>query len=140
MHSSLQPSALNAGLQGGSLSIIMQVSSRLKHATMLLLAMLALGMISGTASAKDYSFKVENKTKLKIVKILVSEDKKEWGHFDIGEGIDPGVKVKLNWDKSTNNQECKQWVKAVFEGGEESNPAIFDFCEDDLVVEFSAKE
>jgi hypothetical protein len=117
-----------------------RISARLRQATMVLLAVIAFGLVSGTAMAKDYSFKVENKTKVKIIKILVSQDKKEWGHFEIGEGIDPGVKAKLTWDKSTNNEECKQWVKAIFEGGEESTPAIFDFCEDDLVVEFAAKE
>jgi hypothetical protein len=132
--------ALATAPKENSLSRLTRISKYIKHAAMMLLAILVFGLICGTALAKDYSFKVENKTKLKIVKILVSEDKKEWGHFDIGEGIDAGVKVKLNWDKSTNNQECKQWVKAVFEGGEESNPALFDFCEDDLVVEFSAKE
>jgi hypothetical protein len=136
----MQHSALNAAPEGGSFSSILRIPARLRNVMLALLALIAFGLVSGTAMAKDYSFKVENKTKAKIVKILVSEDKKEWGHFEIGEGIAAGAVVKLNWDKSTNNQECKQWVKAIFEGDEESTPAIFDFCEDDLVIAFSPKE
>jgi hypothetical protein len=136
MSSSIQPTTLNSGLKGGCFSRMMQIFGHLRQATAVLLALIAFGLISGTAMAKDYSFKVENKTKSKIIKILVSEDKKEWGHFDIGEGIPAGAKVQLNWDKSTNNESCKQWVKVVYEGGEESPAAKFDFCEDDLQIVF----
>jgi len=66
----------------------------------------------------------------------VSENKKSWGFFDIGKGIKGGASVDLVWDKSTNNEACKQWVKAVWADGSESTPAKFDFCEDDLDIGF----
>jgi hypothetical protein len=79
---------------------------------------------------------VHNTTKNTIKKILVSEDGKDYGFFDIGKGIKPGETADLTWDQSTNNEKCKQWVKAVYDDGSESEPAKFDFCEDDLELEF----
>ena len=87
-------------------------------------------------SATEYSFKVINKTENTIKQVLVSDDKKTWGKFDIGKGINAGKTVKLVWDKSTNGESCKQWVKAVYDDGEESEPSKFDFCEADLEIEF----
>jgi len=89
-----------------------------------------------TASAAEYSFKVHNTTQSKIKKILVSEDGKEYGFFDVGKGIKAGETVKLVWDSSTNSESCKQYVKAVFDDDSESEPAKFDFCESDLELEF----
>ena len=88
------------------------------------------------AVAAAFSFKVENTTKDTIKKLLASEDGKTYGFFDIGKGIKPGETVTLEWDKSTDNGKCKQWFKAVFEDGEESEAVQFDFCEDDLTLEF----
>ena len=100
----------------------------------------ALLMMSFTLSfAKphaDYKFKVHNNTKLAIKKIQVSEDGKKWGFFDIGDGIEAGATDELVWDKSTNNEACKQHVKAVYADGSESAPAMFDFCESDVALEF----
>lgn len=87
-------------------------------------------------AAEEYSFKIHNTTKTTITKILVSEDKKEWGEFDVGKGIKAGEKATLVWDQSTNSEECKQWVKALFSDKSESEPAKFDFCESDLELEF----
>ena len=84
----------------------------------------------------DYKFKVHNNTKAKIVKILASEDGKSYGNFDIGDGIAAGETATLVWDKSTDESGCHWFFKAVFEGGEESEPVKFDFCEKDLVLEF----
>jgi hypothetical protein len=92
--------------------------------------------VSVAQAADEYSFKVSNKTESAIKKVLVSQDKKEWGYFNVGKGIGAGKTVTLVWDKSTDNEECKQWVKAVYADGEESEPAKFDFCEDDLEIEF----
>lgn len=89
-----------------------------------------------TASAEEYSFKVHNTTDTTITKILVSVDGKDYGFFDIGKGIKAGQTVTLTWDSSTNNEPCKEWVKAVFSDGSESKPAKFDFCEEDLELEF----
>jgi hypothetical protein len=92
-----------------------------------------------TAAADDdqYSFKVHNTTDAKITKLLASQDGKEYGNFDLGrEGIAPGKTVTLNWDKSTNEKGCKWFLKAVFADGESSDAKKFDFCEEDLELEF----
>jgi hypothetical protein len=44
--------------------------------------------------------------------------------------------MKLIWDANTNNQDCKQHVKAVWSDGSEAQPAIFDFCKKNLAIEF----
>jgi hypothetical protein len=89
-----------------------------------------------SAVASDYKFEVTNNTSSKITKILVSEDGKEYGFFDIGKGIKPGETAELVWASSTNGEECKQYFKAVFADGSESEPQIFDFCEEGVVLEF----
>ena len=88
------------------------------------------------AAESNYSFKVHNTTDETITKLLASEDGETYGDFDIGKGIKPGQTVTLVWDKSTEGEECEQYFKAVFEGGEESEAKKFDFCEDDLTLEF----
>ena len=88
------------------------------------------------AIAAEYSFKVHNTTKNTIKKLLASEDGKDYGNFDIGNGISPGQTVTLVWDKKTDNEDCEQFFKAVFDDGEESEAVQFDFCEDDLTLEF----
>lgn len=88
------------------------------------------------AAESEYSFKVHNTTKNNITKLLVSEDGKTWGEFDIGSGIKAGASETLVWDSSTNNEDCKQHVKAVYDDGSEAESAIFDFCEKDLELEF----
>lgn len=94
------------------------------------------GLFSTSAHAEDYSFKAKNTTKTAITEILVSENKREWGHFDVGNGIRPGKTVDLVWDQSTNSESCAQWVKATYADGSESEPAKFDFCESDLAIDF----
>ncbi len=85
----------------------------------------------------SYTFKVHNKTKNKIVKLLASEDGKAYANFDIGAGIEPGETMTLEWDKSTDEGNCEWHFKAVFDDQEESEPAPFDFCEKNLVLEFN---
>src|SRR2546421_492332 len=41
-------------------------------------------------SRLDYRFKVHNKSKVKMTKLLASPDGKKYGSFDIGSGIKPG--------------------------------------------------
>ena len=85
----------------------------------------------------EYSFKVHNTTDEKITKLLASEDGKKYGNFDLGSsGIGPGKTVTLTWEQSTNGKGCKWFLKAVFTGGEESEAKKFDFCEEDLELEF----
>ena len=106
-------------------------------ASLLALA-LALTLTSASlfAAESEYSFKVHNTTKQTIKKILVSEDGKEFGEFEIGKGIKAGATVELVWDASTNGESCHQYFKAVFSDGEESEASKFDFCEEDLTLEF----
>lgn len=82
----------------------------------------------------EYSFTVENATATSIRKILVSENKKNWGHFDIGKGIAPGETADLVWDKSTDYESCTQYIKAIYADGSYSKPAKFDFCEETNLV------
>ncbi len=84
----------------------------------------------------EYSFKVTNRTRVAIKKLYASEDGEKYGFFDIGSGIGAGKSVTLVWDKSTDEGNCEQYFKAVFADGEESEPVIFDFCEDDLELVF----
>jgi hypothetical protein len=88
------------------------------------------------ADEEQYSFKVHNTTDAKITKLLASQDGKSYGSFEIGKGIPSGETMTLNWDKSTNDKGCKWYFKAVFADGEESQAKKFDFCEEDLELEF----
>jgi|SRR5580704_1194002 hypothetical protein len=99
---------------------------------------LAIVLLSCTVAFGDqHEFKVHNASKSAIKKLLASEDGEKYGFFDIGVGIDPGQTVKLVWDKSTDEQSCSQYFKAVFEDGSESAAEKFDFCDSSLVLEFS---
>lgn len=98
--------------------------------------LLSIATMNAQAAESENSFKAHNTTKVVIKKMLVSEDGKTWGAFDIGAGIAAGGSETLVWDKSTDNEDCKQWVKAVFADGEESEPVKFDFCEAGLELEF----
>jgi hypothetical protein len=95
-------------------------------------------LIAASVSAADgnYSFKVKNTTDVTITKLLASTDDKDYGNFDIGKGIKPGETVTLVWDKSTDKSDCEWFFKAVFADGEESEAVSFDFCEEDLELEF----
>jgi hypothetical protein len=66
----------------------------------------------------------------------VSQDGEEYGFFNIGSGIPAGKTVTLAWDQSTDGENCQQYFKAVFANGEESEPQQFDFCEDEVAIEF----
>jgi hypothetical protein len=88
------------------------------------------------SSGEEYTFKVHNTTKDRIKKVLVSEDGDKYGPFDIGKGIPPGETVELKWDKSTNKSDCEWLIKAVFADGSETAPKKFDFCEEDLELDF----
>jgi hypothetical protein len=102
------------------------------------LAVVAAFVLLSTVSvfADEYQFQVTNNTNTKIAKILVSEDGEKYGFFNIGAGIPSGKTVSLVWDQSTNGESCHQYFKAVFANGEESEPQQFDFCEDEVAIEF----
>lgn len=114
----------------------MQSRGRIIFIGIMIFALAAVLGLSGKASAQDYQFKVHNTTKNTIKKLMVSEDNKKWGSFNVGKGIAPGATEMIAWDNSTNNEECKQYIKAVYDDGSETEPAIFDFCEKKLELEF----
>lgn len=104
--------------------------------TLLAVGLLFSPLMTAHAEESEYSFKVHNTTKSTIKRVLVSETGKKWAEFDVGKGIAAGEVSTLVWDSSTNNQECKQWVKAVFTDGSETKAVKFDFCEKGLELEF----
>lgn len=93
-------------------------------------------MIANGVNAAEFSFTATNTTGSKLTEVWVSEDKVDWGYFDIGSGIAPGATMNLVWDQSTNSENCSQWVMGVFADGSESEPAGFDFCENGLELNF----
>jgi len=104
-----------------------------------LISKIVIGLLILGASAfgaEEHSFTVKNTTEETITKLHVSEDSKTWSYFEIGAGIKPGDTMTLVWDASTANQDCKQYVKAGWADGSESESAIFNFCEKNLELEF----
>jgi len=89
------------------------------------------------ASNVDYRFKVHNKTGVTITKLMASDTGKNYRPFDVGAGVKPGQVMTLVWDQSTDDGACEWWIKAVYADGSSSPPAQFDFCEEDLVLEFT---
>lgn len=115
----------------------MNFQSMLFKKAILSIAFIILSFTAANAqSSEEFSFKVTNNTSSTIKKLLVAEAGKKYGYFDIGAGIAPGKTVTLVWDKSTNNENCVQYFKAVYADGSESEPAKFDFCEDELELVF----
>ncbi|MDQ3118609.1 MAG: hypothetical protein M3Q89_03415 [Verrucomicrobiota bacterium] len=115
----------------------MKIKAQITQFTLLATALVSFTFMPRLAQgAEEYSFKVHNTTKETIKKLLASEDGKKYGFFDIGSGIKAGEKATLVWDKSTNEGACEHFFKAVYADGEESEPVKFDFCEDDLELEF----
>ena len=100
---------------------------------------IAIGLPAIQASAADeWHFVVANKTSSKIVKLQVSEDKSEWGDFDVGSGIGAGKTETMIWDHSTDGEGCEQWIRAKFADGSTSPASKQDFCQDlDDPIEFS---
>lgn len=89
-------------------------------------------------AADEWHFVVSNASSSKIVKLQVSEDKSEWGDFDVGSGIAAGSTVTMIWDHSTDGEGCVQWMRAKFADGSTSEASRQDFCEDlDAPIEFA---
>jgi hypothetical protein len=68
--------------------------------------------------------------------VLASEDGKKYLEFDIGKGIDVDEIVTLNWDKATNKAGCEWYIKAVYADKSVGEPVRFNFCEEDLIIQF----
>ena len=105
--------------------------------SLLSLAIILIGSSVANAQDSEFSCKVINRTEVTIKKLLVSVDGKKWGFFDVGAGIASGKSADLVWSKTTDTEPCKQWVKAVYADKSESKPVKFDFCEEDLELEFT---
>jgi hypothetical protein len=87
-------------------------------------------------SQASYKFTIENNTDQDIVGIEVSEDGETWGDFDVGDGIPAGGSAEATWAEHTDDGNCEWMFRAEFEGGTTSEAIAFDFCEDDLTIEF----
>ena len=110
----------------------------LKLAAVVALLLTLVSIPVRNARAEDgYSFKVHNTTKDKITKLLASEDGKKYSSFDVGKkGIAPDETITLIWDEKTETSGCEWFIKAVFSDGSETPAKKFDFCEEDLELEF----
>ena len=94
--------------------------------------------LHGPAQAADWYFYVQNNSSSRITGLQAKEKGGGWGSFDIGNGIAVGEKVRLDWYASTNDQDCKQSLRATFADGSVSDPTVFDFCADlDTPIVFS---
>ena len=90
------------------------------------------------AHAADWYFYVQNDSSSRITRLEAKEKGGSWGVFDLGGGIAAGEKVRLDWSSSTNNEDCKQSLRATFADGSVSQPTVFDFCADlDTPIVFS---
>ena len=105
--------------------------------SLLSLAIILIGSSAVMAQDSEYSFKVINRTEVTIKKLLVSVDGKKYNFFDIGAGIGAGKSATMVWSKASDSDPCKQFVKAVYADKSESTPVKFDFCEEDLELEFT---
>lgn len=99
------------------------------------LALASLFLLAAPVHA-EYSFEVLNSTDEDIIALEASEDGKRWGAFDIGDGIESGDSSTLVWSRSTDNSGCEWYFRAYFSDDTWSRPQVFDFCEDELVLEF----
>lgn len=112
----------------------------MNHSKMLALSIVsaALSLVTSNvpAQAEQFYFKVQNSANVAIKELNVSQDQKDWGYFDVGTGIAAGTTEKLIWDKSTDNEACEQWIRAVFTDGSKSPASKMDFCQnmDDPII------
>ena len=98
---------------------------------------LALAMFACIGGANAYEFNITNSTESKITGVEASEDGKTWGKFDMGAGLAAGESTTITWDASTDDSGCEWQVKASYADGSVSLPAKFDFCKDDIEIEFT---
>ena len=115
----------------------MNFQSKFIRTALLSFAFILLSFTVSNAQDSEWSFTVTNNTKTTIKRLLVAEPNKKYKDFAIGKGIRPGETVTMVWNKATDNEDCKQWFKAVYADGVESEPAWIDFCEDEVDLEFN---
>ena len=116
----------------------MNLHSKLLRMSVFSAFLVLMSFSASYAQDGEVSFTVHNRTNSRITRLLVAEPgKKTWKFFDVGTGIAAGKSAELVWDKSAYNENCIQWVKAVYADKSESTPVKIDFCEDDLELEFT---
>lgn len=93
-------------------------------------------LLASPAAFAEYQFQIENNSGQDIVAVVVSEDGEDWGAFDIGAGIPAGVTADMVWASSTDESGCVWYFMAAFADGSDSDVVEFDFCEDELVIQF----
>jgi hypothetical protein len=116
---------------------LMNLQGKFLRMTLLSVAFILMSFTVSNAQDSEWSFKVTNKTKTTIKRLLVAEPNKKYKDFDIGKGILPGETATLIWNKATDDESCKQWFKAVYSDGVETEAAYVDFCEDDVHLDFN---
>lgn len=116
---------------------LMNFQSKFIKTALLSFAFILLSFTASSAQDSEFSFKVTNKTRVTIKRLLVAEPNKKYRDFDIGKGIKPGETALLIWNKATDNEQCEQWFKAVYADGVESEAAYVDFCEDEVHLDFN---
>ncbi len=115
---------------------LMNFQSKFLRTALLSFAFILLTFTVSNAQDSEWSFTVKNNTKTTIKRLLVAEPNKKYKDFDIGKGIRPGETATLIWNKETDNEQCKQWFKAVYSDGVETEAAYIDFCEDEVDLVF----
>ena len=115
----------------------MNFQSKFIRTALLSFAFMLLSFTVSNAQDSEFSFRVTNNTRYTIKKLLVAEPDKTYKYFEIGAGVAPGKTVTLVWNKSTDEEDCEQWFKAVYSDGVESEAAMFNFCEEDVHLEFT---
>lgn len=93
-------------------------------------------LMAAASAAHAYDFVVINSSSSSITRVLVSEDGKNWGQFRLSGPIAPGKRMTLVWSPETDDSGCEWLVVAHYADGSESGAASFDFCEDNLELEF----
>lgn len=100
-------------------------------------AIFALAIFACIGGAHAYEFNITNSTAVKITSVEASEDGETWGKFNIGAGLAAGATTTITWDASTDESGCAWQVRASYADGSEAAPAEFDFCEEDIEIEFT---
>ncbi len=117
----------------------MRIGRYVLAAASVLTGAVTLSLVAGSALAQrsQWYFYITNRSNSTLTAVYVAEQDKPWGRFDVGSGIKPGQTVKMVWNKSTDSEDCYQWIKGVYADGSESTPAKIDFCQDlDNPIEF----
>ena len=114
----------------------MKFQGRARRVLVIAFAVVFVSVASVRASApEEYSFTIYNETEHVITKLFVSEDGDDYRLFDIGEGIVPSTTAELIWTESAHLTNCRQYFRAMFDDGSQSEAVRFDFCEAGVVLE-----